>query len=116
MSAERRRARLANLPTLAPRLGTLPTAQVALWPSLSQIPESFVLYGGTALALHLGHRVSVNFEFFSSASFVPTALLDQLPWLGPVVVNDAAPDHLVVTTAAGVDLSFFGAMDLPARR
>ena len=28
---------------------------------LSAVPSEFVLYGGTALALHLGHRDSVDY-------------------------------------------------------
>lgn len=52
-----------------PRLDILPEAQRALWPELDSVPSSFVLYGGTALALQLGHRVSEDFDFFSSAGF-----------------------------------------------
>ena len=36
----------------------------ALWPDLAEVPHSFVLYGGTALALRLGHRISEDFDFF----------------------------------------------------
>ncbi len=48
---------------LAPRLDVLSAAQRALWPELAGLPRGFVLYGGTALALRLGHRVSVDFDF-----------------------------------------------------
>ena len=44
----------------------LPDEQRRLWPALARVPESFVLYGGTALALWLGHRTAVVFDFFSS--------------------------------------------------
>ncbi len=37
------------------------------------MPPEFVLYGGTALALQLGHRVSEDFDFFSSSGFDPDA-------------------------------------------
>src|SRR5215475_12554990 len=51
-----------------PRLDILPDAQRELWPQLSAAPRlSFVLYGGTAVALHLGHRTSVDFDFVRSA-------------------------------------------------
>ena len=39
-----------------PRLDVLPEAQRRLWGELSAVPKEFTLYGGTALALHLGHR------------------------------------------------------------
>jgi hypothetical protein len=45
----------------------LPPPQLKLWPELGATPESFTLYGGTALTLHLGHRTSVDFDFFSNA-------------------------------------------------
>ena len=52
--------------TFTPRLDALPAAQRAVWPALGGVPDSFVLYGGTALALRLGHRTSVDFDFFSA--------------------------------------------------
>jgi hypothetical protein len=48
-----------------PHVEILPTAQMRLWRELSAVPDEFVLYGGTALALHLGHRNSVDFDFFA---------------------------------------------------
>lgn len=49
---------------------------------LARVPEHFVLYGGTAVALRLGHRVSVDFDFFSARSFTPAGLIEQMPLLG----------------------------------
>lgn len=112
MSRESRLARFTYLPILDPQVGILPRAQAALWPLLGDIPEHFVLYGGTGLALRLEHRTSADFDFFSAASFVPTDLLDELAWLGRVTINDAAPNNLVITTASDVNLSFFGEMRL----
>ena len=51
------------------KLDILSLAQQALWEELAQTPETFVLYGGTGLSLRLGHRSSVDFDFFSSDSF-----------------------------------------------
>jgi hypothetical protein len=49
-----------------PCLHMLPPAQQRLWPELGRTAElGFALYGGTAIALHLGHRFSVDFDFFS---------------------------------------------------
>ncbi|MDP2350654.1 MAG: nucleotidyl transferase AbiEii/AbiGii toxin family protein [Chloroflexota bacterium] len=112
MSREHRLERFAHLPALEPRLDTLPDAQRRLWPLLGDIPDDFVLCGGTALALHLGHRSSVDFDFFSARPFVPTDLLATLRWLGPVTVIDARPDTLSFSTADAVRLSFFGAMEI----
>jgi Nucleotidyl transferase AbiEii toxin, Type IV TA system len=48
-----------------PKTQILPKAQQEIWPLLAPAPGlSFVLYGGTAVALYLGHRISVDFDFF----------------------------------------------------
>jgi hypothetical protein len=48
-----------------PRTKILPKAQQEIWPLLGPAPGlSFVLYGGTAVALYFGHRISVDFDFF----------------------------------------------------
>lgn len=39
---------------LTPHLDVLPLPQQRLWDELIDIPEDMVLYGGTAIALHLG--------------------------------------------------------------
>lgn len=44
-----------------PILKILPAAQLKLWPLLANLPKQYVLYGGTAIALQLGHRESVDF-------------------------------------------------------
>lgn len=112
MSRERRLSRFAHLPALHPNVGTLPSAQAELWPKLSEVPEDFVLYGGTGLALRLGHRESIDFDFFSAGDFNPTDLLREIAWAGRVTINESSPNHLVVTTARGVNLSFLGGMTI----
>jgi len=64
-----------------PRLDCLPPPQQCLWPKLRQVPPAFVLYGGTAIALQLGHRQSLDFDFFSSDSVIPEQLLEHIPFL-----------------------------------
>lgn len=50
-----------------PKLDILPLAQRNLWPNLVQLPRHFVLYDGTAIAIRLGHRESIDFDFFSAS-------------------------------------------------
>ncbi|MHB8419339.1 MAG: nucleotidyl transferase AbiEii/AbiGii toxin family protein [Myxococcales bacterium] len=92
-----------------PRLDVLPPAQRALWPELACVPRGFVLYGGTALALRLGHRQSVDFDFFSPDPLDRRAL-DRLPLLEAAAVLQEGPDTLTVSVQRGapVKLSFFG--------
>ena len=73
----------------APRLHILPAPQRALWDELGSTPPHFVLYGGTALALRLGHRVSEDFDFFSSQSFAADDLLRTVLTELPVLTGRA---------------------------
>lgn len=43
--------------------------QVQLFPLLKKIGKEFGLVGGTAVALHIGHRRSIDFDFFSYKDF-----------------------------------------------
>lgn len=94
----------------APRLDILPPAQRRLWDELAAIPADFVLYGGTALALRLGHRQSVDFDFFGRQNFAPQDLTAGLSLLMGAVITQQAPNTLSVIIDRGgpVRLSFFG--------
>lgn len=93
-----------------PRLDILPRPQRRLWDELAVIPSEFVLYGGTALALHLGHRQSVDFDFFGNQKFEPRQLTDSLPLLADATITQQSPNTLSVIVDRGgpVKLSFFG--------
>lgn len=102
----------------APKLAVLADLQRALWPSLSQVPEGFVLYGGTALALRLGHRQSVDFDFFTSRTLSPTALQAAIPFLKDGTVAQSEPNTLTVWVRPlpkerEVKVSFFGGIGFP---
>ena len=101
--------------TLTPRLEVLPDTQRALWPALAGVPDSCVLYGGTAVALRLGHRASVDFDFFSSES-IDFDTLFKLPLLTGAEVLQRAPDTLTVSVSPDatepVRISFFGGIDI----
>ncbi len=96
----------------SPRLDILPSAQKRLWPELSQTPGHFTLYGGTAIALRLAHRQSVDFDFFSLESFAPGVLLNEIPYLKGAVPRQSSANTLTVTVDRGgpVQLSFFGGL------
>lgn len=91
-------------------LEILPEVQRSLWDTMicRGIP-GFVLYGGTALALRLGHRQSIDFDFFSATPFSPLDLKDSLGLSGEV--SQAEPNTLTVFHE-GVKLSFFGGLSL----
>jgi hypothetical protein len=92
--------------TFAPRLDALPAAQRALWPELAAVPRSFVLYGGTALALRFAHRPSVDFDFFAHDA-LDHRQLDALPFVrGATILQDQPNTRTLL--AGNVKVSFFG--------
>jgi hypothetical protein len=98
-----------------PEKQVLPPPQLALWPELEAATrEGFVLYGGTAVALHLGHRQSVDFDFFSERPFDPDALSRRLPFLLGAELLQAEPNTLTALVRRGpgsddtVKVSLFG--------
>ena len=97
-----------------PNLHTLLTAQRALWRELEATPDSFTLYGGTALALYLGLRTSVDFYFFSNASFDPDDLAKNVAYLKDAERIQVAPNSLTCRVERGgpVLVSFFGDLNL----
>jgi hypothetical protein len=102
-----------------PRLEILPEPQSRLWPELDAVPSDFVLYGGTGLALQLGHRFSEDFDFFSSSGFNPARLQSRLPFFREL--DRADPDAWVqyktdnleafVDRGGTVKVAFFGGLD-----
>ncbi len=62
------------------RLKSIHPATSALLQSLSSLPElqNFSLAGGTALALQLGHRISVDLDFFTRQPFDSNRLFEFL--------------------------------------
>jgi len=102
---------------LEPRLDQLPPSQRSLWPELSEVSEGFVLYGGTALTLRLGHRLSEDFDFFSNRSFHPDDLEREIPFLQASIRIQSSPNTLVSRVErpeGATKVSFFGG--LPLRR
>lgn len=99
-------------------LNILPATQRALWPQLKAAPNlGFVLYGGTAIALRLGHRTSVDFDFFTDCRLNARALYLALPFLQTATVLQEQPNALTILVtesqadAAPVKISFFGGID-----
>ena len=103
---------------LQARLDVLPPAQRALWPALRDVKAlGWVLYGGTAIALRLGHRASVDFDFFNDRPLDRPRLAAACPALARSAVLQERPDTLTVLTSSegpancAVKVSFFGGLD-----
>jgi predicted nucleotidyltransferase component of viral defense system len=99
-----------------PHWEVLPESQRALWPQLKASAElGLVLYGGTAAALRLGHRISVDFDFFTEGTLNRAELQDRFAFLRQSTVVQDRPDTLTVLARAAEDsvkVSFFGGIDM----
>ena len=97
-----------------PNLSILPEPQRRLWAELRDTPKTFVLYGGTALALRLGHRQSEDFDFFSNRPFRPAALREGIPYLKRAEMTQFQDNTLtaIVDRNGPVKLSFFGSLGI----
>ncbi len=97
-----------------PNLSILPEPQRQLWAELKGTPKAFVLYGGTALALRLGHRQSEDFDFFSNQPFRPDSLRESIPYLKHAEMTQFQDNTLtaLVDRNGPVKLSFFGSLGI----
>ena len=99
------------------RTKILPPSQQRLWPELRPATElGFVLYGGTAIALRLGHRVSVDFDFFSEQPLNREAIHSAFPFIAKSTVLQDRVNTFTVSVPVSnsvdpVKVSFFGAID-----
>lgn len=100
-----------------PHMEILPSVQQRLWPELRPAAGlGFALYGGTAIALRLGHRPSVDFDFFSEKPLNRESLQTAFPFIPQSTVLQDLPDTLSVLVSYGdsdheyVKVSFFGTL------
>jgi hypothetical protein len=99
--------------TIVPKLAKLPAEHKRLWPELRPgVALGFVLYGDTAVSLHLGHRPSAGFDFLRARSLDKDALRKAFPFMQKATVLDDAADTLAVAVPvrgrSAVTVSFCG--------
>ena len=73
---------------------------------IAPIAAPFYLAGGTALALELGHRISVDLDFFSQNAFSVSSLILKLNALGDLRIEAQSEDSFN-GSLDGVKISFF---------
>lgn len=101
------------------KLTTLPLPQQSLWPELKpSIDLGMVLYGGTAVALRIGHRESVDFDFFSNEEINLAMLQEHFSFIDRATILQDQPNTLTMIVPIGEDeaskvkVSFFGGIDI----
>lgn len=102
-----------------PRTDILPPAQQRLWSELRAAASlGFALYGGTAIALRLGHRMSVDFDFFSDQALDRAALQAAFPFIAQSTVLQDQPNTLTINVPYSdaahthVKVSFIGGIGI----
>lgn len=98
-------------------LNIFPKSQLKIWKHFQKDPSSlskngFFLAGGTALALQIGHRQSVDFDFFSCSKDAGILIYEWLETLPSFVLRDRDA-NTVHGEIEGVKVSFIGGYKYP---
>lgn len=81
--------------------------QQELLPYLSNFKRTFYLVGGTAIALHIGHRRSLDFDLFSYSKLRKSAIngkLTEFPFKQVRLFEDIDQLHIIIN---GIKITFF---------
>lgn len=81
--------------------------QIELLPLVTKFSKDFGLVGGTAVALHLGHRESVDFDLFTRTDFDTRRIRKNIERGFPIqrIVTDEKNQYTIIIL--GVRLTFF---------
>ena len=85
----------------------LSTNQIELLPLIGEFSKQFILVGGTAIGLQIGHRQSIDFDLFSNKLIKPQSLKNKLKSQNidfTVIHQEYDQLHLIVNN---VKLTFF---------
>jgi len=83
------------------------TGQIELLPYILGFQRSFYMVGGTAIALHLGHRRSIDFDLFTISQLNKTRIkskLSKIPFSQVPIFEDFDQLHLLINN---VKITFF---------
>ena len=81
--------------------------QKELLPYIARFKRSFYLVGGTAIALYIGHRHSVDFDLFSYSKLKKATIkrkLSEIPYKQKLIFEDVDQLHLYVNE---IKVTFF---------
>lgn len=70
-------------------------------------PPDFYLAGGTALALQIGHRTSIDFDFYSQKNFQSSELTQTITNIFPNSKTLFQAEDTLKTVVGDTELSFF---------
>lgn len=85
----------------------LTEAQVNLLPLVAKFKDQFGLVGGTAVALYIGHRESVDFDLFSPVEFENAKVRDVFSRAGQSISTIRDETGQFIFSVQGVQMTFF---------
>jgi hypothetical protein len=85
----------------------LNTDQVALLPLVKEFKRSYYLVGGTAIALQIGHRRSIDFDLFKSTPINHKQILSKISPLNARPIITRRVDDQLNLILHGVKFTFF---------
>jgi predicted nucleotidyltransferase component of viral defense system len=88
-------------------INTIPANTLELLKSIQSVPElrNFNLSGGTALALQIGHRISVDLDFFGNSPFELSEIISLIDKFGTIhLLNQSR--NILVLTINGIKVDF----------
>jgi hypothetical protein len=72
--------------------------QINVLPLVKQFKKEYYLVGGTAIALHIGHRRSIDFDLFKLGQIKPKSIVETISGFEyPVIVTRRVTEQLNVT-------------------
>lgn len=83
--------------------------QAELLPLLELMFDQFGLVGGTAIALHIGHRRSVDFDLFSKEEFDSRKVREKIIEFGKIeqVIRDEKDQYTMVVKGVGLTFLYY---------
>lgn len=90
------------------QLDVLDKKKLALLPNLKFLKESsFYLAGGTALALYIGHRISIDFDFYTPEGFDSQKILRKFEKSKIITSLIQTQEDTLIFKANGIEISLF---------
>ncbi|GHT00605.1 hypothetical protein FACS189421_12830 [Bacteroidia bacterium] len=81
--------------------------QKELLPLVKSFRREFYLVGGTAIALLIGHRKSIDFDLFKSTPFISKKILDKISTIESHYVVTRRVKEQINLTISDVKITFF---------
>lgn len=81
--------------------------QIEILRKIRSLPDGSYMAGGTALALQLGHRTSLDFDFYTNDHFETEIVLKSLQNDLGIIKVDRVTKDTFICTADGVSISLF---------